>query len=67
MKHILCICLIAAASLIAFAATPPDDAKAIQGSWTPAKADLGGQPMTEGMLKISRRLQPKEIAAPCSE
>ena len=57
MKHSLCICLIVAASLTAFAADPPDDAKAVQGSWTPAKADLGGQPMTEAVLtSISLKL-----------
>ena len=57
MKHILCIGLTVAASLTAFAADPPDDAKAVQGSWTPAKADLVGQPMTEAVLKtISLKL-----------
>ena len=57
MKHLLSICLTVAASLTAFAADPPDDAKAVQGSWTPAKADLGGQPMTEAVLKsISLKL-----------
>jgi uncharacterized protein (TIGR03067 family) len=57
MKNILCISLIIAASLKAFAADPPDDAKAVQGSWTPAKADLGGQPMAEAVLKsISLKL-----------
>jgi len=57
MKHILCICLTVAASLTAFAADPPADAKAVQGSWTPIKADLGGQPITEAVLKsISLKL-----------
>ncbi len=57
MKHILCICLTVAASLTAFAADPPDDAKAVQGSWTPAKAELGGQPMADAVLKsISLKL-----------
>ena len=57
MKHILYICLTIAASLTAFAADPPDDAKAVQGSWTPTKADLGRQPMTEAVLKsISLKL-----------
>src|SRR5438093_9199226 len=57
MKHILYIGLTVAASLIAFAADPPDDAKAVQGSWTPIKAELGGQPMTEAVLKtISLKL-----------
>ena len=57
MKQILCIYLTVAASLTAFAANPPADAKAVQGSWTPVKADLGGQPMTEAVLKsISLKL-----------
>ena len=57
MKHILWVGLTVAASLTAFAADPPDDAKAVQGSWTPTKADLGGQPMTEAVLKsISLKL-----------
>ena len=57
MKHILYIGLTVAASLTAFAADPPEDAKAVQGSWAPTKADLGGQPMTETVLKsISLKL-----------
>jgi uncharacterized protein (TIGR03067 family) len=58
MKHILCIGLAVAVSLIAFAADSPADAKAVQGSWTPAKAELGGQPMPEAVLKtISLKLE----------
>ena len=57
MKNILYIGLTVAASLAAFAAAPPDDAKAVQGSWAPARADLGGQPMAEAVLKsISLKL-----------
>ena len=57
MKHIFYIGLSVAASLTAFAADPPDDAKAVQGSWTPAKAELGGQPMADAVLKsISLKL-----------
>ena len=57
MKHILYLGLIVAASLTAFAADPPNDAKAVQGSWTPAKAELGGQPMADAVLKsISLKL-----------
>ncbi len=51
MKHILYIGLTVAALLTAFAADPPDDAKAVQGNWKPVKADLGGQPMDEAVLK----------------
>jgi uncharacterized protein (TIGR03067 family) len=52
MKHIFCIGLAVAASLSAFAADPPDDAKAVQGSWTPARAELAGQPVADDVLKI---------------
>jgi uncharacterized protein (TIGR03067 family) len=51
MKHFVCICLAVAASLRGLAADPPDDAKAVQGSWTPAKAELAGQPMADAVLK----------------
>src|SRR5437588_6948010 len=57
MKHILSICLTVAASLSALAADRHDDAKAVQGTWTPAKAELAGQPMAEAVLKsISLKL-----------
>ena len=57
MKHILYICLTVAASLTAFAADSPDDAKAVQGSWKPVKAELAGQPMPDAVLKsISLKL-----------
>ena len=52
MKLILYIGLTVAVALTAFAGDPPDDAKAVRGSWTPARADLGGQPMAEAVLKI---------------
>ena len=52
MKHILCLCLTIVASLTAFAADPPDDAKAIQGNWKPATAELAGQPLSDAVLKI---------------
>ena len=52
----LCLCLAVASSLAAFGAEPPD-AKAIQGSWTPVKAELSGQPMAEAVLRtISLKL-----------
>ena len=58
MKHIVYIWLIVAASLSAFAGGAPDDAKAVQGSWTPDKAELAGQPMAEAVLKsISLKLE----------
>ena len=57
MKHILCIGLAVAVSLSACAAGSPDDAKAVQGNWKPVKAELGGEPMTDAVLKsISLKL-----------
>jgi uncharacterized protein (TIGR03067 family) len=57
MKHIICIGLAVAASMSAFAADSPDDAKAVQGKWKPVKAELAGQPMTDAVLKeISLKL-----------
>ena len=57
MKRILYICLTVAASLTAFAADSPDDAKAVQGSWKPVKAELAGQPIPDAVLKsISLKL-----------
>ena len=58
MKNLFYICLTFAASLTAFAADPSGDAKAVQGSWTPAAAELAGQPMTDAVLKsISLKLE----------
>ena len=53
MKHVLYICLTIAASLVAFAADPPDDAKAVQGNWKPVKAELAGTGgrMSDAVLK----------------
>ncbi len=31
--------------------SPDDDAKAVQGNWKPAKAELAGEPMTDAVLK----------------
>ena len=57
MKYLLYICLALVASLNAFAVDQPDDAKAVQGSWKPVKAELAGQPMTDAVLKsISLKL-----------
>ena len=62
MKEILCICLAVAASLTAFAADPPDDAKAVQGNWKPAKGELAGRPMTDAVLQsISLKLDNGKI------
>jgi uncharacterized protein (TIGR03067 family) len=53
MKYILCLCLAVFVSTAAFAADLPD-AKAIEGSWAPVKAELGGQPMPDAVLKTIR-------------
>jgi uncharacterized protein (TIGR03067 family) len=50
MKYILWMCLIVSVSFATFAADSPD-AKAIEGSWIPIKAELGGQPMADAILK----------------
>jgi uncharacterized protein (TIGR03067 family) len=52
IHHILYICLTLAASLSAFAADPPDDAKLIQGNWKPATAELAAQPLPDAILKV---------------
>jgi uncharacterized protein (TIGR03067 family) len=52
MKFILSTCLAAVASLSAFAANSNDDTNALQGKWRPVKAELGGQPMADDVLKI---------------
>jgi uncharacterized protein (TIGR03067 family) len=52
MKHVVWICLAACTPLIGHAAGQDDDAKAVQGNWMPAYAELAGQPMAETVLKI---------------
>jgi uncharacterized protein (TIGR03067 family) len=54
MKYLLCVCLVAGGLLNAFTAGPLDDAKAVQGSWQPVRAELAGQPMADAVLKIIR-------------
>src|SRR4051812_49345958 len=57
MRHILLTTLILVVSFVAFAATGTDDAKAVQGTWIPKKAELGGHPMPDEVLKtISLKL-----------
>jgi uncharacterized protein (TIGR03067 family) len=64
MKNILCVCLVAAASLTACAADESDDHTALQGVWIPVKAELGGQPMPDAVLKaISLTLTKNEYEA----
>ncbi|HWF20455.1 MAG TPA: TIGR03067 domain-containing protein [Verrucomicrobiae bacterium] len=51
VKYLVCFCLIIAAAFSALAADPVDDAKAVQGTWAPAEAILGGKPMSVAILK----------------
>ncbi len=58
MKKLLYICLALGASLNTLVAElPVADAKAIQGKWSPAKAELAGNPLPDAILKtISLKL-----------
>jgi len=58
MKHIFLISVAAAGLLTVLPGCSRDDATAVQGSWTPAKAELGAQPMPDAILKsISVKLE----------
>ena len=58
MKYSFLISLALTGLLTACVARSPDDAKAVQGNWRPIKAELGGQPMTDALLKsISLKLE----------
>jgi uncharacterized protein (TIGR03067 family) len=55
-EFLVSLCVIAVIGLNAFAADSPDNKK-IEGSWLPVKAELGGQPMPDEVLKtISMKL-----------
>ena len=57
MRLLLPITCILAISLVARADAPTDDAQAMQGTWTPTTAELGGQAMPDALLKsISLKL-----------
>lgn len=63
MKTILCVCLVVASSMTAFAAEKSadrkvaEDQKNLQGDWVPAKAELAGKPMPDAVIKtISLKL-----------
>jgi uncharacterized protein (TIGR03067 family) len=57
MKKLLCITFLASACLTTFAADDSADTKALQGSWIPAKAELGAKPLpTEVLKKITLTL-----------
>ena len=50
MKNILCACLVLIFAVTAFGADSKD-AEALRGTWLPVKAELGGQPMPDAVLK----------------
>jgi len=57
MKFILILCL-ALAATISSAGDSSNDAKAVQGNWSPVTAELSGQPMPDAVLKtISLKLE----------
>jgi uncharacterized protein (TIGR03067 family) len=57
MKYTFYICLAMSALLNACVPGSPDDAKAVQGNWKPATAELAGQAMADAVLKsISLKL-----------
>ncbi len=57
MKSILILAFAASVSMTTLAAGPADDAKALQGTWIPAVAELAGKPVPDAVLKtISLRL-----------
>ena len=51
MTKLLCITFIASLYLTSFAADDSADVKALQGTWLPVKAELGGKPMSAEILK----------------
>jgi uncharacterized protein (TIGR03067 family) len=51
MSRLLHSSLIAAIALTAVAVNAADDSKAMEGTWTPVKAELGGQAMPEPVVK----------------
>src|SRR5438477_12709158 len=56
LRNQFCIALLTASVLIA-SAGDPHDTKAVQGNWSPVKAELGGAAMSDAVLKtISLKL-----------
>jgi uncharacterized protein (TIGR03067 family) len=51
MKKLLYITFITIASFTSFAADDSAETKALQGSWIPVKAELGGQPLPGDVLR----------------
>src|SRR5438094_357502 len=50
LSHVLACCL-AVCTLTALAAEESDDVKAVEGTWTPVKAELAGEVYPEATLK----------------
>lgn len=57
MKHFFFVWFVFMAALASFAADAPA-AKTLEGSWVPVKAELGGQPVPEAILKT---ISPGEV------
>jgi uncharacterized protein (TIGR03067 family) len=58
MKTLLYLCIAVAVSLTTLADEKSDDSKSLEGIWIPVKAELGGQPMPDTVLKtITLKLQ----------
>jgi uncharacterized protein (TIGR03067 family) len=53
MKGTFYINVLLALPLAAIAAEPTGNAKAVQGTWIPTKAELGGRPMPDVVLKMT--------------
>ena len=51
MKHLFCTLLAVAFAQTLSAADGSNDAKSLQGTWTPIKAELAAQPMPDVVLK----------------
>jgi uncharacterized protein (TIGR03067 family) len=50
MRFILYFAVPLLSAAVAFAADRPDDARTIQGAWTPNKAELSGKPLPDAVL-----------------
>jgi uncharacterized protein (TIGR03067 family) len=67
MKNLLIVWLAALTSLTALAADDSADIKALQGTWLPVKAELGGKPMSADLLKtIQLKLDKNQYVATVS-
>jgi len=51
MKYLFCLGLVVAVLLAALSSSAEDDIKLLQGTWIPAKAELGGRSMSDEVLK----------------